>query len=340
MCAGCALLALDDRAGSGSLFPERILNGRSAGHSPWSLAEGPRHGISGRRVHASHVGEIVIQAHTLCVELTSKCPLRCIHCSASAAPERLEMLGAEMFEQRVLGLDHLEEIYLSGGEPFEHPTLARIVRSARRAAGAVVIYSSGVQIRPDGNEPLALEALRAVTAAGASRLDVSLYAASAEEHDAVTLTPDSFELTLETLRRLAAEGTPFGVHLVLQHSTRDVVRVATIARELGAIRLHVLALAPQGRGRALGPVTLPAGLIEELHHLRLQPNGIEIVLSSGVRRALGLCEPTARDMHRALMLDVNGFLYPGEGRRLPLLRSESSIAVRGLRELVAEMSFV
>lgn len=247
------------------------------------------------------------------------------------------MLSASLFEQRLRELGSLEEIYLSGGEPFEHPALAQMVRSASAVASSVILYTSGLQIGAAGNEPLPLESLRAVSRAGASRVDVSLYGARAEEHDTVTLTSGSFELTLETLRRLRAERTPFGLHTVLLGPTCDVLPIAELARDLGAARLHVLSLAPQGRGRSLEPVTLSAGTLEGLHRLRREPMGVPLVLSSGVRHALGIFEPTARDRLRAAMLDVHGFLYPGEGRRLPVLRSRSSIADRRLRDLLADM---
>lgn len=143
-----------------------------------------------------------MELHTLCVEVTARCPLRCMHCSANAAPERTEMLDARIFEQRLTELGCLSELYLSGGEPFEHSALEALVRAARTVARTVVVYTSGVRMRPAGNESLPAESLRAVVQAGVSRLDVSLYAARAEDHDAVTQIPGSFDHARETLRLL------------------------------------------------------------------------------------------------------------------------------------------
>jgi hypothetical protein len=50
---------------------------------------------------------------TLCVELTLRCPLRCEHCSANAAPERHEMMDAGLLIDRVRELHGLHAVYLS-----------------------------------------------------------------------------------------------------------------------------------------------------------------------------------------------------------------------------------
>jgi MoaA/NifB/PqqE/SkfB family radical SAM enzyme len=247
------------------------------------------------------------------------------------------MLDPALFERRLREFDPLEEIYLSGGEPFEHISLDRIIRSARAAARSVVIYSSGVRIGVEGNEPLPSEALRAASRLGVSRIDVSLYAARAEEHDAVTLTPGSFERTLETLQRLRAEGIPFGVHHVPLGSSSHVSSVANLASRLGAVRLHVLSLAPQGRARSLGALAIPAEVLEDVRRLQRESWPFEVIVSSALRRALGITEPTPRDALRSTMLDVRGFLYPSEGRRLPTLRSRSSFGERPIRELLDEL---
>ena len=69
---------------------------------------------------------------TLCIELTARCPLRCVHCSANAAPERNDFLPYKALASTLPDLGSLSETYLSGGEPFEHPNLLRIIQTARR----------------------------------------------------------------------------------------------------------------------------------------------------------------------------------------------------------------
>lgn len=274
--------------------------------------------------------------HTLCIELTARCALRCTHCSANAAPERNEMLDAQTLVRRLDEVGTLEEVYLSGGEPFEHAELAAIVGASRRVARTVVVYSSGVRMGPHGDEALPPSLIRSV-AAGISRVDLSLYADHADAHDAVTQTPGSFVRTLETARRLGEQGVAFGVHHVPVASTSDVVAVAGLAAELGAVRFHVLAVAAQGRTRRLDLDEPSTKLLHDLRTLQAGSWPFELVVSTGLRRALGQVDPTPRDLLRTAFLDVRGFLHPGEGQRLISLRGRSSLAQRSLGEMYSEI---
>jgi MoaA/NifB/PqqE/SkfB family radical SAM enzyme len=279
----------------------------------------------------------MISIHTLCIELTARCALRCTHCSANASPERNEMLDAETLVQRLDEVGTLEEVYLSGGEPFEHTDIATIVGASRRVARAVVVYSSGVWMGAHGDEALPSNLIRS-TADGISRVDLSLYAANADAHDAVTQTPGSFVRTLETARRLGQEGVAFGVHHVPVASNSSVVKVADLAADLGAVRFHVLAVAAQGRARRLDLEEPSARLLHDLRTLQAAAWPFELVVSTGLRRALGQVDLTPRDLLRTAFLDVRGFLYPGEGQRLISLRGRSSMVQRSLREMYSEIS--
>lgn len=278
------------------------------------------------------------QVDTLCVEVTARCPLQCVHCSANASPWRHEMLSTSLFQQRMGELPRLKELYLSGGEPFEHSALTQLVSIGSAAANTVVVYTSGVRIGASGIEPIAVADLRSVRDAGVARLDVSVYAPKAESHDWVTQTSGSLECTLETLRRLRAADVPFGIHYVPITDNVDFIGLREWAIEWGATRLHILSLSPQGRGRALQSPNFRRGVLEELRRIYTEKSPIEVVLSSAMRRLLAINTPVSRDALMPAMLDIRGFLYPGEGQRLPVYRSKSSIGSRGIHDLLAELS--
>jgi MoaA/NifB/PqqE/SkfB family radical SAM enzyme len=271
---------------------------------------------------------------TLCVELTLRCPLRCVHCSANAAPERVETLDPDLLLKRVRELAPLEEIYLSGGEPFEHPSLARIARDTSLLASQVAIYSSGVvgttQIDALPTDVLG-KLVRSVT-----RVDVSLYGLSASEHDAVTLTPGSFDSTLESIRRLRVVGIPLGIHFVPVSGGEDVLALAQFAREVGARRFHVLAVAAQGRAQTLN-VNYSERFLDKLRLLSTLDFGVEIVISSDLRARLGL-GATKRDSLSAAFVDVNGHLYPSEGKRSPGTRSLGTLHRSGFSDLASQIN--
>jgi MoaA/NifB/PqqE/SkfB family radical SAM enzyme len=270
---------------------------------------------------------------TLCVELTTRCALRCVHCSTSAGSGRRDFLELDVFRATLDALGGTRELYLSGGEPFEHPQIGAFVEAASSRTDRVVAYTSGAVIQGDAIASVPRALLKDVAARGLDRVDVSLYSASDTEHDAVTDSMGSFAITLAFLERAREAGIPFGVHFVpLVSGGERVADVARFARGLGASRFHVLALVRQGRATAMDDQVSPS-FLGSLRGLEDEP-GFEIVFSSLIRRALGE-GPTERDTWRAGFVDVHGTPHPCEGRRLSgkrllTARAESSLRLLGV----------
>lgn len=279
----------------------------------------------------------MIGIDTLCIEIIARCPLRCVHCSANAAPERSELLSRSAFAEILAELGHAEAVFISGGEPFEHPDILGMISDARRITSNVVVYSSGVRI-DEGHRSLSNSEVIAASEAGVRRVDFSLYASTAELHDEVTTLPGSFDLTVGSAARFAQAGVPFGFHFVpIADNGTEISEVMKLAVRMGAERVHVLAPVPQGRGRLVDCAMRPQTL-SEIAHLRLRGFPVELVLSSEIRQALGMADPASRDLLSPAFLDVHGYLYPGEGERRPGTRSKSSyLAGATLNQLLGEI---
>jgi MoaA/NifB/PqqE/SkfB family radical SAM enzyme len=277
----------------------------------------------------------MIELDTVCVELTLRCPLRCVHCSANAAPERREMLDADLLVRRLREVRRLKALYLSGGEPFEHRALGEIARAAQGLAHEVAIYSSGVCIGKRAVEPLSERAIHGV-ANTVDRVDVSLYSLSPAEHDSVTGVGGSLHASLESIRRLRLLGVPFGIHFVPLCGETALMQVAQYAREVGAQRIHVLAIARQGRATNLKQA-YSASLLSSLRFLVESDLGMEVLVSSHLRRLLGV-SGTERDHLRTAFIDVRGHMYSSEGARTPDKRSLRTLKDSRIEDLVADMA--
>jgi MoaA/NifB/PqqE/SkfB family radical SAM enzyme len=243
----------------------------------------------------------------------------------------MEMLPARLLSRHLAELAGLQDIYLSGGEPFEHPQLPLVVHAARRAAQRVVAYSSGTQRTEAGVAPLPPAKLAAALAAGLGRVDLSFYAADAGAHDEVTRVPGSFAATFATAQQARGLGLPVGIHFVPVPGYETAGReMLALAQHLGAVRFHVLALARLGRGRTCAPAALDrtTHLMQILRQLP-QTSALEVIFSSELRRRLGRLDETPRDRLRTGFLDVDGYLYPGEAQR----------GVRSRRSLKDGLSF-
>ena len=86
----------------------------------------------------------------LCFEIIEKCPNNCIFCSSNSCIEKKNIIKYEDFKRVIdyfLNNGGIEELSLSGGEPFLHPDLLRMVTYAKNNGIRTVIFTSGVKNR-------------------------------------------------------------------------------------------------------------------------------------------------------------------------------------------------
>ncbi len=146
------------------------------------------------------------ELRTLWFQVTGTlCNLACRHCFNSSGP-RNPWLGSldvatvvrYIGEAEALGV---REFYFTGGEPFLHPDLVRMVEAAL-AVAPVTVLTNGTLI----DEDLADRLARTAGAAGYSlEIRVSLDAPTAKENDAVR-GRGSFAAALRAVRLLADRG--------------------------------------------------------------------------------------------------------------------------------------
>ena len=183
---------------------------------------------------------LMAKAYELCVplfvtlELTLRCNLRCVHCYNfdRETPMPKETAGAELTPSRIHGLiDELAdagclEISFSGGEALVHPHLEDFVRHARERRFAIRLKSNAILLTPERAKRLA--------EAGVYAVDVSVYGASAETHDAFTTVAGSFEKTLSGIRSAIDAGMKVALSFCLtRHNASEIPAMIALSEELG-----------------------------------------------------------------------------------------------------------
>lgn len=167
-------------------------------------------------------------------ELTLNCNLKCVHCYNfdRAKPMPKEIKDLELTPAEILKtITELAEagalsISFSGGEALLHPHLLDFVRKAREHSMAVRIKSNGMLLTEDR--------VRNLLEAGASDVDVSMYGASAEIHDAFTTKSGSFAKTkagAETAHRLGLK--PKISFILHRENASQVGAMIQMAADLG-----------------------------------------------------------------------------------------------------------
>lgn len=84
----------------------------------------------------------------LCFEIIEKCPNNCQFCSSNSCIDKEQIISFEKFKRVIdyfMKTGGIQELSLSGGEPFLHPDLFKMIRYAKEQNIRVVIFTSGIK---------------------------------------------------------------------------------------------------------------------------------------------------------------------------------------------------
>ena len=178
-------------------------------------------------------------------ETTQACDLSCVHCRASAQPNR------NPFELSTTEAQHLiDEIaamqvpvfVLTGGDPLKRPDIFDLVKYAT---------DQGVRISltPSATPLLTRGAIEKLKNAGLARLAISLDGPTAEIHDAFRKVPGSFKWTLDAVRWAHELHLPVQINTTItRHNLKYLDQVIELMEQLDIVLWSVFFLVPTGRG--------------------------------------------------------------------------------------------
>lgn len=183
-------------------------------------------------------------------EATQACPLACLHCRASARPDRdraeLDTDEAIDLMAQIAAFGRPAPLFvITGGDPFQRPDLELLVRRGTE-------LGLPVSVSPSGTPTLTRPALAVLHAAGARAVSMSLDAATADGHDGFRGVPGVWDLTMNAWRGAADLGLKVQINsTVTKHNVHDLPKIAAQVRDRGALLWSVFLLVPTGRGQAL-----------------------------------------------------------------------------------------
>jgi len=169
------------------------------------------------------------------LEITQACNLRCAHCynfdrelPRHPDPRRAAALSDAEIHRIIDEVRAEGALFLAftGGEPTAHPALVDFVAHASTTGMFTRLKSNGTHLTR-----LRVERL---VAAGLQAVDVSVYGADADTHDAFVRRPGAFAHTVAGLRRAREAGIAVHIVFVLSRANADVVPdMAELAETLG-----------------------------------------------------------------------------------------------------------
>ena len=93
----------------------------------------------------------------LCFEVIQTCPNKCKFCSSNSSQEKTKIIALEQFKRTVMYFINqggIEEISISGGEPFLHPDLFEMVKFCKENGIRTVVFTSGIKRTSEMSEEM------------------------------------------------------------------------------------------------------------------------------------------------------------------------------------------
>lgn len=179
-------------------------------------------------------------------EVTQACDLACVHCRASAQPDRhpQELTAAEgrqLIDQ--IAAWKVPVFVLTGGDPIKRPDLFDLITYARSAGVRV-------SLTPSATPLLTRDIVFQLKDAGLARLAVSMDGASAATHDAFRGLVGSFTRTLDAVRWANQAGLPVQINTTFsRRNIGEIDSIVALVEELRIALWSVFFLVPTGRGK-------------------------------------------------------------------------------------------
>ncbi len=179
-------------------------------------------------------------------EVTQACDLACVHCRASAQPDRHPMeLSTDEGKQLIDQIAALEVpvFVLTGGDPIKRPDLFELIGHARTVGVRV-------SLTPSATPLLTRDVVVRLKDAGLARLAVSMDGASAETHDTFRGMSGSFARTLDAVRWANEIGLPVQINTTFsRRNIAEIDEIVALMEKLKITLWSVFFLVPTGRGR-------------------------------------------------------------------------------------------
>ncbi|HWB95611.1 MAG TPA: TIGR04053 family radical SAM/SPASM domain-containing protein [Bryobacteraceae bacterium] len=177
-------------------------------------------------------------------EVTQACDLACVHCRASAQPDRNP--GELTTEQGYRLLDQIRSfgdplMVFTGGDPLKRPDIYSLIR-----------YSAQIGLRtnvtPSATPLLTGEAIERFKENGVNRMAISLDGPDAATHDEFRGIPGTFDRAMFALRHAQKIGLDTQLQTtVTRRNMAKLPQVAEIAREIGTKMWSLFFLIVTGR---------------------------------------------------------------------------------------------
>ncbi|TCS84424.1 radical SAM/SPASM domain-containing protein [Tepidibacillus fermentans] len=215
----------------------------------------PIHGGIGEHTRKEYVPRLVFW------ELTEGCNLKCVHCRATAKPNRnQEELTTEEAYRVIDEIASFADpiLVLTGGEPLYRPDFFEIATYAIHKGLKVALATNGTLI----DQTIA----KRIKEIGIRRVSISIDGANKNTHDGFRGIDGAFDRALQGAKYLQDAGVDVQFNTTIsKHNVGEIEDILRLAVEKEAVALHLFMLVPVGCGIQIADnEMLPAEQYEEV----------------------------------------------------------------------------
>lgn len=178
-------------------------------------------------------------------ETTAGCNLHCVHCRRITLADELTPQDLSTAEAFTL-IDQIAAVgkpvfVLSGGEPLFRPDIFDIARYATDAGLTVALATNATLVTPS--------VAAQIKESGVKRVSISFDGVDAATHDAFRGLPGAFDAATRGFKALREVEMPVQINTtVARHNEAQLEGMRQLAKDLGAVALHLFLLVPVGCG--------------------------------------------------------------------------------------------
>lgn len=186
----------------------------------------------------------------LSIEIIRKCPNCCIYCSSMSNEHCNESISFDKYKDVINSAIEIgaSSVCLSGGEPFLHPDIVRMVDYSFRKGLIVYIYTSGIVFDSNGNRnPIADTVLQHMSGKIA-KLIFNIESANIDTYNKIMGTMNCFPHLISSVQQAHRHKIKIEAHFVpMKLNINDIDFTVKFCRNMGIEKISFLRLVLHGR---------------------------------------------------------------------------------------------
>ncbi len=183
-------------------------------------------------------------------EITQRCLNNCVHCSSCSNSLCKQYIDYETICKTVDDMPQMgvKRVCLSGGEPFLHKDLKRIVTYIKQLGMEVNIYSSGITEINERITYIAIDEFKNLKNLGLSKIMFNLQSYNASRYDEIMGTTGRFDIVMQSIKNAIEAGIYTEIHFVpMKINVCDIDGIIELAKAMNVNKVSFLKLVPHGR---------------------------------------------------------------------------------------------